>query len=162
MARVTIRIVFNICRDTVEVPRDINGGDGCVETPHSIVGEEAQTTRDPAPAYLIERKYSNDNCYRLGLNVNSQTNMEISLYDDTDPAMGVNILYTEGDYCCPYSTCSFSQYRQRTLTISLRCSDAVYTIPEQSSIETSDNECDYKLNFLNVNACPSSTSWEEV
>lgn len=154
---VIFRIVFNVCRDTVSIPRDFNGGNGCDETPHTVEGDQAITTSESAPAFLIEKKgAASPACYRLGLQANSGENTAIELYDATDPAMGVNIKYSNGDYCCPYSSCQSSQYRQKTLTLSFRCADAVSTIPSISSVETSNNECDYTLYFRNVNACPSS------
>ena len=63
-------------------------------------------TKESAPAFLMEKKgAASAACYRLGLQVNQQKNMDVELYDVTDPAMGVNIKYTEGDYCCPYTQC---------------------------------------------------------
>ena len=120
-------------------------------------------TKESAPAFLMEKKgAASAACYRLGLQVNQQKNMDVDLYDVTDPAMGVNIKYTEGDYCCPYTQCQSYQYRQKSLTVSFRCADARTEIPSMSSIETSNNECDYKLYFLNVNACPSSRWCAEI
>ena len=146
-----------MCRDTVEIPRDFNGGDGCDETPHIVQEGQAITTDKLAPAFLIEKKgAASPACYRLGLEANQQYNMNVELYDTTDLAMGLNIKYTEGDYCCPYAECDNSQYRQKSLTLSFRCSDSVSSIPSLTSVETSNNECDYKLYFLNVNACPTS------
>ena len=156
--KIRIRIVFNVCRDTVSIPRDINGGNGCDETPHTVDGDQAIMTSESAPAFLIEKKgAASAACYRLGLQANQQKNMDVELYDVTDPAMGVNIKYTEGDYCCPYHQCESYQYRQKSLTVSFRCADARTDIPTMSSIETSNNG---RLPYLSLNGpkkiCPNA------
>ena len=151
------RIIFNFCRNTVAIPRDFEGGNKCDETQHSVVGDSAVTTTLPAPIFMLSKNGDSESrCYRAGLDVSDENNYQWGLYDSTDPAMGVVLQYKNGDYCCPYSTCSNTEYRQRTFTISLRCADAVSTIPEITSVETTNNECDYKIYLRSIYACPSS------
>ena len=83
------------------------------------------------------------------------------MYDVTDPAMGVMLQYLQGDYCCPYAgACSDNEYRQKTISFSLRCADAVTNVPREASIETNNNNCDYTVYYRSVYACPTGNSFD--
>lgn len=124
---------------------------------HKVEGGKAITTKEPSPVYLLSKYGASDStCTRLALNYDDEKNSKWSLYDVTDPSMGVLLQYTEGDYCCPYGQCTTDkEYRQKTITFSLRCADAVTAVPTRASIETTNNECDYTVYYRSIYACPT-------
>ena len=149
-------IIYNFCRNTITTPRDYEGGDKCVETQHKVVDGKAELTKEPAPAFLLSKPVGEEStCIRLGLDYTVDSNSEMGLYDITDPAMGVVIKYKEGGFCCPYKTCNNEDYRQTTISISLRCADAVVDIPTYTYVGTTNNNCDYAIFFRSVHACPT-------
>lgn len=135
----------------------MEGGDKCEETQHSVSGGKVTTTKEPAPAFLLHKYMKQDStCTRLGLDYAKDENSKMGLYDVTDPAMGVVIKYQNGDFCCPYgSSCSDGEYRQKSLSITLRCADGVVRLPETTSVGTTNNGCDYMVFFRTVHACPT-------
>ena len=157
-------LIYNFCRNTIAIPKDYEGGEKCKETQHKVVGGKAETTDKPAPAFLLSKlgESAESTCTRLGLDFEDDANSRMVLFDVTDPAMGVVLQYLEGDYCCPYgSSCSDSEYRQKTISFSLRCADAVTTIPAKASVETNNNKCDYTIYLRNVHACPTGMNFVE-
>lgn len=150
-------IVYNFCRNTVSTPLDYEGGNKCEKTQHKVSGGTAVETEEPSPVFLLSKVGTQEStCTRLGLDYTVSSNSEMGLYDTTDPAMGVVIKYKEGDFCCPYESCSTdSEYRQKTITISLRCADAVATVPTFTYVGTTNNNCDYTVFFRSIHACPT-------
>ena len=150
-------LIYNFCRNTLEIPLDYEGGDKCKETLHKVEGGQAIPTDKPSPAFLLQKIGNYEStCTRLALDYNDESNSRWAFFDTTDPAMGVVLQYLEGDYCCPYGgTCANSEYRQKTITFSLRCADAVATVPTEAYIETNNNKCDYTVYYRSVYACPT-------
>lgn len=133
-----------------------------METQHKVVDGKAELTKEPAPAFLLSKPVGEEStCIRLGLDYTVDSNSEMGLYDITDPAMGVVIKYKEGDFCCPYKTCNNEDYRQTTISISLRCADAVVDIPTYTYVGTTNNNCDYATSSLTVTLVPLKSSCEQ-
>ena len=140
----------------------MEGGNKCEETLHKVVGGKAESTKEPSPVFLLTKEGDKDStCTRLALDATKESNSKWALYDVTDPAMGVILQYLQGDYCCPYAgTCSDNEYRQKTISFSLRCADAVTNVPREASIETNNNNCDYTVYYRSVYACPTGNSFD--
>ena len=47
------------------------------------------------------------------------------------------------------------EYQQKTISISLRCADAITTFPEEVGAGTTNNGCDYTVFFRSAYACPT-------
>lgn len=135
----------------------MEGGSKCEETQHSVKGGKVETTKEPSPVFLLSKYGEQDStCSRLALDYTKEENSQMGLYDVTDPAMGVVIQYKNGDFCCPYgSSCSDGEYRQKTISISLRCADGVSRIPSLTSVGTTNNGCDSMVFFRTIHACPT-------
>ena len=113
-------------------------------------------TEEPSPVYMLHKTEGQDSrCNRMALDFTNTEYSSMSLYDKEDPAMGVSLKLMEGDYCCPHAgTCSDSEYKQITFTFDLRCADAINSIPEETSVDTINNGCDYLVTFRTIHACP--------
>ena len=67
--------------------------------------------------------------------------------DPTDPTVGVNYQYVNGDD----AYCGAENYR--SLTIELTCKDQYYNIPDEEPVY--ENNCAYKFSIDSVYGCPT-------
>lgn len=134
----------------------MDGGDKCKSTGHKVVNGKTVMTEEPSPVYMLHKTEGQDSrCNRMALDFTNTEYSSMSLYDKEDPAMGVSLKLMEGDYCCPHAgTCSDSEYKQISFTFDLRCADAINSIPEETSVDTINNGCDYLVTFRTIHACP--------
>ncbi|KAK8809487.1 hypothetical protein WA158_000430 [Blastocystis sp. Blastoise] len=144
-------VVFNVCSNTVYVPRDAFGGKGCETTDHLKKPDGSiETTSDPSPAYSVD---SQDGCKRLSMDISNPDNMDISLYDRRDFAAGVVLTYQNGDYCCVDSQCTNTALS--SLVINWICTDNSFKMPSQAIISDNVNTCASTLVIESTYACPT-------
>ncbi|KAK8832059.1 hypothetical protein WA577_005155 [Blastocystis sp. JDR] len=126
--------VFNVCGVVNNVPIT-KAGEGSVCY--------AQGSKDPVhyPAYQVSQ--SSDQCLRLGSDATKE-NTRWSLIDNTDPTVGINYMYINGDdMACP---------GPRSFWLELTCKDNEYNIPDEEPVF--ETNCVYKVSIDSIYGCP--------
>ena len=90
---------------------------------------------------------NNEKCWRLH---NGVTEPIWSYLDSTDPALGIQITYIDGDWCPAFGT-------NRKFKIKFKCANDAQSTPDliQTVYEPIDEGCSYEIQMETYRGCPT-------
>lgn len=152
---------FSICH-TLD-PKRVPGLPKACET---TWGADHVTRSTASPAFQVRYGYDDgpggkgsEMCWRLGgPDLASSAQVEWHLYDEQRPALGVTLVYKNGDVC-PYDPsaearqCAGGKYCDRQMRLSLLCNDRSLDVARAVRLEQTPG-CAYEVRLDSVYGCP--------
>ena len=118
---------------------------------YTYIGSDGKWSSSPSPVFQYSK--TNNFCHRLGGDIAVDTNYNVDIIDDTNPAAGIRVTYKNGDACPQDGTSGQWGAKNRAMIFYFECEDDDTPLPTTEVIDET-LQCVYEVHVKSIYGCP--------